>query len=52
MSKETKPRPIRMTDQQWDDYREYLGNTWLINQIAKAVKQANRKPSAQETKDQ
>lgn len=45
MATETKPRPIRMTDDQWDNYRKLLGNTWLINQIAKAVKQANRKVS-------
>lgn len=42
MAEETKPRPIRMTDDQWDNYRKLLGNAWLINQIAKAVKQANR----------
>lgn len=48
MTRETKPRPIRMTDEEWDNYRELLGNTWLINQIAKAVKQANRN----KTKDQ
>lgn len=41
MSKETKPRPIRMTDQQWDDYRKHLGNAWLFSQITKAVKKAN-----------
>lgn len=46
MAIEKKPRPIRMTDEQWDNYRKLLGNTWLINQIAKAVKQANRKKTA------
>lgn len=51
MATETKPRPIRMTDEQWDNYRKLLGNTWLINQIAKAVKQANRKITAQNTEE-
>jgi hypothetical protein len=46
MTRETKPRPIRMTDEEWDNYRKLLGNTWLINQIAKAVKQAKRKTTA------
>lgn len=43
MATETKPRPIRMTDDQWDNYRKLLGNTWLINQIAKAVKHGEPK---------
>lgn len=51
MATETKPRPIRMTDEQWANYRKLLGNTWLINQIARAVKQANRKTTAQKTEE-
>jgi len=51
MTKETKPRPIRMTDQQWDDYREYLGNAWLMKKIAEAVKLANRKQTVHKTEE-
>lgn len=44
MATQTKPRPIRMTDGQWDSYRRLLGNTWLIDQITKAEKREQRKP--------
>jgi len=51
VTKETKPRPIRMTDQQWDDYRKYLGNIWLLRQITKAAKKANAPAHTKTTKE-
>lgn len=46
MKQETKPRPIRMTDEEWDAFRENLGNTWLRKKIAESIKRKNRKPTA------
>lgn len=51
MKQETKPRPIRMTDEEWDAFRENLGNTWLRKKIAESIKRANRKPTALKTEE-
>lgn len=35
-------RNIRLTDEQWQDFRELLGIEWLRKQIARARKKAAR----------
>lgn len=36
-------RPIRMTDAEWDAFKELLGAEWLRGQVEKAIIQRNRR---------
>lgn len=42
-------RPIRMFDDEWEDFKRLLGADWLRVQIAKAVKREQRSPAAKES---
>lgn len=46
---ENRPgRNIRLSDDEWHDFKRLLGASWLRGQIAKAKKREQRKPVAQE----
>ena len=37
-------RNIRLSDEEWTDFKRLLGAAWLRGQIAKAVKREQRQP--------
>lgn len=43
---ERKSRAIRLSDTEWESFKNLLGSAWLRGQIEKAEKRANRKPTA------
>jgi hypothetical protein len=43
---ERKSRAIRLSDQEWEDFKNLLGSPWLRGQIEKAKKRAKRKSTA------
>ena len=43
-NEESKNRCIRLTDQEWHDFKRLLGMEWMRGQIAKAVKREQRQP--------
>lgn len=45
---ENRPgRNIRLSNDEWSDFKRLLGAAWLRGQIAKAKKREQRKPIAQ-----
>jgi len=43
-------RNIRLSNEEWHDFKRLLGAAWLRGQIAKAVKREQRKPIEQKVK--
>lgn len=46
MSKERKPRPVRLNEEEWEAFRRLLGSVWLRSQIERAIKRDQRKTTA------
>lgn len=52
MAKEAmKNRTLRTTDSQWASYKRLLGDDWFRDQITKAEKREQRKPTAHKTEE-
>lgn len=47
-AKDRTNRNIRLSNEEWTDFKRLLGAAWLRGQIAKAVKREQRKPITQE----
>lgn len=48
---ERKNRNIRLSDFEWEAFKDFLGADWLRDQIRQAAQINNRKPPAPTTKE-